>query len=87
MKGLWPDISAPGGPLGSVPRPSKREYNSLIDGSLQSLKPRQTLTVGFARPDGSTGSFETLCRIDTENEVDYFYAGGILPYVLRQLLS
>jgi aconitate hydratase len=54
---------------------------------LQALKPRQTLTVGFARPDGSTGSFETLCRIDTENEVDYFYAGGILPYVLRKLAS
>jgi aconitate hydratase len=45
------------------------------------------LTVRFTRPDGSSGQFDTLCRIDTENEIDYFYAGGILPYVLRKLAS
>ncbi len=55
--------------------------------NLQALKPRQQLTVQFTRPDGSTGQFETLCRIDTENEVEYFYAGGILPYVLRKLAA
>ncbi|TPE60112.1 aconitate hydratase AcnA [Sandaracinobacter neustonicus] len=55
--------------------------------SLQSLKPRQPLKVNYTRTDGSTGSFETLCRIDTENEIDYFYAGGILPYVLRKLAA
>ncbi|PZU46527.1 MAG: aconitate hydratase AcnA [Sphingomonas sp.] len=55
--------------------------------SLQALKPRQSLTVSYTRPDGSSGSFETLCRIDTENEIDYFYAGGILPYVLRKLAA
>jgi aconitate hydratase len=54
---------------------------------LKALKPRQTLTVSFTRADGSTGQFDTLCRIDTENEIDYFYAGGILPYVLRKLAS
>ena len=52
-----------------------------------SLKPRQTLTVNFTRADGSKGSFETLCRIDTEQELEYFYAGGILPYVLRKLAA
>ncbi len=51
------------------------------------LKPRQTVTVNFTRADGSTGSFETRCRIDTETELDYFYAGGILPYVLRKLAA
>ncbi len=51
------------------------------------LKPRQMLTVNFTRADGSTGSFETLCRIDTEQELEYFYAGGILPYVLRKLAA
>jgi aconitate hydratase len=54
---------------------------------LQALKPRQQLTVQFTRPDGTSGQFETLCRIDTENEVEYFYAGGILPYVLRKLAA
>ena len=52
-----------------------------------SLTPRQTLTVHFARPDGTTGSFETICRIDTANELEYFYNGGILPYVLRKLAA
>nr|WP_310522771.1 aconitate hydratase AcnA [Polymorphobacter sp.] len=52
-----------------------------------SLKPRQMVTVNFTRADGSTGSFETLCRIDTEQELEYFYAGGILPYVLRKLAA
>ena len=52
-----------------------------------SLKPRQMLTVNFTRADGSNGSFETLCRIDTEQELEYFYAGGILPYVLRKLAA
>jgi aconitate hydratase len=51
------------------------------------LKPRQMVTVNFTRADGSTGSFETQCRIDTEQELEYFYAGGILPYVLRKLAA
>jgi aconitate hydratase len=54
---------------------------------LADLKPRQMLTVTFTRPDGSAGSFEALCRIDTEQELEYYYAGGILPYVLRKLAS
>jgi aconitate hydratase len=61
------------------------EHFTLSD--LQALKPRQTLTVRYSRSDGSAGQFELLCRIDTENEIDYFYAGGILPYVLRKLAS
>ena len=52
-----------------------------------SLKPRQMVTVNFTRADGTTGCFETLCRIDTEQELEYFYAGGILPYVLRKLAA
>ncbi|KAB7648999.1 aconitate hydratase AcnA [Polymorphobacter fuscus] len=51
------------------------------------LKPRQTVQVGFTRADGTHGNFETLCRIDTEQELGYFYAGGILPYVLRKLAA
>ena len=51
------------------------------------LKPRQDVTVRFTRADGTTGEFETRCRIDTQQELDYFYAGGILPYVLRKLAA
>ena len=52
-----------------------------------SLRPRQDVTVHFTRADGSTGEFATRARIDTEQELDYFYAGGILPYVLRKLAA
>ena len=51
------------------------------------LGPRQTVTVEVARPDGSTFSFDTLCRIDTANEVEYYMNGGILHYVLRKLAA
>ncbi len=36
---------------------------------------------------GSDKSFEALCRIDTEDELDYYRNGGILHYVLRNLVS
>ncbi|WOE76196.1 aconitate hydratase AcnA [Alterisphingorhabdus coralli] len=49
------------------------------------LEPRQTVTVEMTRADGSTETFETLCRIDTANEMEYFRNGGILHYVLRKL--
>ena len=37
--------------------------------------------------DGRQEQIEVLCRIDTVNEVEYFKAGGILHYVLRQLIA
>ena len=52
-----------------------------------SLTPRQTVTVVVTRPDGSVFTFDTLCRIDTANEVEYFMNGGILHYVLRKLAA
>ena len=51
------------------------------------LQPRQTVTVEVTRPDGSSFSFETLCRIDTANELEYFMNGGILHCVLRKLAA
>ena len=55
--------------------------------NVASLTPRQTVTVDVTRKDGSTFSFNTLCRIDTANEVEYFMNGGILHYVLRKLAA
>ncbi|WP_207886525.1 aconitate hydratase AcnA [Pseudomonas sp. 30_B] len=57
-----------------------------ISGLSSELKPHMSLKVGVAREDGSQDSFEVLCRIDTQNEVEYFKAGGILHYVLRSLI-
>ena len=39
------------------------------------------------RPDGTSRDVELLCRIDTAIEVDYFLHGGILPFVLRELVA
>ena len=55
--------------------------------SVGKLQPRQTVTVMVTRKDGSTFNFDTLCRIDTANEVEYFMNGGILHYVLRKLAA
>ena len=54
---------------------------------LADLKPAQDVTVDVTREDGSTFSFVAKCRIDTENELDYYRNGGILQYVIRKLAS
>lgn len=51
------------------------------------ITPRMNLTLVITREDGSSEKVEVLCRIDTLNEVEYFKAGGILHYVLRQLIA
>jgi aconitate hydratase len=53
---------------------------------LTELSPRRTLTVELYRPsDGRIARFPVICRIDTPTELDYFRAGGVLNYVLRNL--
>jgi aconitate hydratase len=52
----------------------------------QDLKPRQEASLVIHRSDGKTGTIPLTVRIDTPIEVDYYQHGGILPYVLRQLL-
>jgi aconitate hydratase len=51
------------------------------------LHPQMKLIVEIKRADGTRESAEVLCRIDTLNEVEYFKAGGILHFVLRQLIA
>ncbi len=51
------------------------------------LKPQQDITLVIRRKDGSTRNVTLLSRIDTAIEVDYYLHGGILPYVLRDLLA
>ncbi|QLF91934.1 aconitate hydratase AcnA [Pseudomonas sp. ABC1] len=58
-----------------------------IEGLEGGLAPHQRLRVTVERSDGSLDRFEVLSRIDTLNEVEYFKAGGILHFVLRQLLG
>lgn len=58
-----------------------------IYGLSDDIQPHQTLEVEVKRADGSQDRFKVLCRIDTLNEVEYFKAGGILHYVLRNLIA
>ena len=51
------------------------------------LRPHMNLALDITRADGSHEEVEVLCRIDTQNEVEYFKAGGILHHVLRQMLK
>ncbi|HKV54190.1 MAG TPA: aconitate hydratase AcnA, partial [Candidatus Binataceae bacterium] len=64
---------------------SGREVYS-IKGLEAGLKPRQVLKVR-AEEDGKSREFEVLARIDTPEDVEYLRHGGVLPYVLRQLLT
>ena len=50
------------------------------------LKPQQELTLRLTRADGRVENVAVICRIDTPIEIDYYLHGGILPYVLRQLV-
>ena len=58
-----------------------------ISGLEQGIKPMQHVTLTIHRPDGSKQDVTLLLRIDTPIEVDYYKHGGILPFVLRQLLA
>ncbi len=55
-----------------------------IDGA---IKPQQDVTLVIKGKDGSRREVQVLLRIDTAIEVDYYRHGGIMPYVLRELLA
>jgi aconitate hydratase len=51
------------------------------------ILPRQTLTLEIIKPDGTSEKKNLLSRLDTEIDVEYYLQGGILPYVLRQIVK
>src|SRR5580765_6294546 len=51
------------------------------------LRPQQDITLKITRKGGAVENVPVRCRIDTPIEIDYYQHGGILPYVLRQLIS
>ena len=54
---------------------------------LDDIRPQQELTLVVQRADGSRRDVKVKSRIDTAIEVDYYKHGGILPYVLRELMA
>jgi aconitate hydratase len=83
--------------MGVIPLQFKdgESWQSLgLDGSetvdivgVETITPRAKVNVKITKADGSVLNVETLCRIDTANELDYFKNGGILHYVLRSLVA
>ena len=51
------------------------------------IKPRDEISCEIKYKDGSSKKIQLLCRIDTENEIEYYKNGGILQYVLRNMLN
>ncbi|GAA5235532.1 aconitate hydratase AcnA [Verticiella sediminum] len=58
-----------------------------IEGLEHGIRPQQDVTLVIHREDGVEQRVTVLLRIDTPIEVDYYQHGGILPFVLRQLLA
>jgi aconitate hydratase len=58
-----------------------------VVGLSPALKPQQDLTLRIAHPNGTVAEVAVRCRIDTPIEIDYYQHGGILPYVLRQIVA
>lgn len=83
--GVLPLQFKEGESLASLGLSGKEFYT--IDGIGDGLKPHQVLTVQVSQENGVRKSFSVIARIDTPNEVDYYYNDGILPFVLRNLLK
>jgi len=58
-----------------------------IEGLAAGIKPGQTVTIHVRADDGKEKTIQALMRIDTPFEIQYFQHGGILQYVLRQLIG
>ena len=58
-----------------------------VTGTEAGIKPQMDVTLTIHRKDGTSKSVPVLLRIDTPIEVDYYLNGGILPFVLRELMA
>jgi len=58
-----------------------------IEGISSGLKPLSDLVVKIESKDGSLKEIEVICRLDSIVEIDYYYNGGILQTVLRQMIK
>jgi len=82
--GVLPLQFMPGENVGSLGLTGEEVFH--IEG-IADLTPRKVLTVRAVKPDGSERVFQVLARVDTPIEVEYYRHGGILPMVLRKMMS
>jgi aconitate hydratase len=74
---------------GTSPQSLKLDGSETFDltGFETGIEPRQKLTLAIHRANDETKQVPVTLRIDTPIEVEYYLHGGILPYVLRQLMG
>jgi aconitate hydratase len=65
----------------------EKSYKFNFNFSISDIKPRQKIKVEAISDDGEKIEFETLLRIDTPIEIEYLKNGGVLQYLLRQMLK
>jgi len=58
-----------------------------IKGLNNNISPRHEVTLTVTKTDGTENNFSVIVRLDTPVEIEYYRAGGILPYVLAQILN
>jgi len=76
-------------PAGVTPETLKLTGHETFDlvGLGQDAKPRQTVTLAIHRPDGKVDLIPLTLRLDTPAEVNYVRHGGIMPYMLEELVA
>jgi aconitate hydratase len=82
--GVLPMVFKPGDSIESLGLDGSETFT--IRG-LEKMTPRCELAVEAVKADGAVISFEVVSRLDTEIELDYYRHGGILAYVLRQMIA
>lgn len=82
--GVLPLVFTPGDSLASLGL--KGDELFFIEG-LENMAPRKELTVRSIDKEGKEKAFAVISRLDTEVDVSYFEHGGILPFVLRQMME
>ena len=81
--GVLPLQFLPGASAASLGLTGTETYDIAVAG----LTPRATITVRVRPAAGTVREIQALVRIDTPEELTAFRHGGILPYVLRQLVD
>ena len=85
--GVLPLVFTEGESRGSLELTGDEFVDITLPNGVTRIEPRQNLDLTIRREDGSTATFVVQSRLDTENEIAYYRAGGILQFVLNKLVA
>jgi aconitate hydratase len=83
--GVLPLELEPGASAASLGLTGRERFD--VAGIAEGLRPGKKLAVTATADDGRSTSFTVIARVDTPDDVEYYRHGGVLPYVLRGLVS